>query len=407
MAKANNNGFTNNIPSRKLNTTNQNKDSNFNNEHEAILIKFFQAITKHKYEEAERIIKLMPNINAKNSHGYTPLLLAIDESNTLNIVTKLLESGADPDISDKKGSTALHFAVWANKIKKIENLLSFNANPNIANSSNLTPIHGAIEYGSKALKLLLSKGANPNVPKGPNVLALAIQKNNLEALKLLISNGAFPQKDMLGELSFRWYTLVPFKNREIYYLFLAYKIYIYDFTLEEFTAELNKHNNIKFSIELNNFLLNGKSVKDLYETLQRFQFEEKYKDIFSLDLKNIWRAVDNLENIQLKELAKNNILKILNLMKKEIENGNANAAEYAVNKITNSLMVINAICRNPNLVSYIEEKNISLPPEIVSLIASKLGNINYETADRILKENKESFRKKIEEINPSINREKE
>ena len=73
-------------------------------------------------------------INKQDNGGYTPLYVAVDCGN-IDIISRLLDCGADPDISDFEGITPLEYAKsienneaysldFINKIKAIINLLS-------------------------------------------------------------------------------------------------------------------------------------------------------------------------------------------------------------------------------------------------------------------------------------------
>lgn len=80
-------------------------------------------------------------INQQNAFGNTALLLAVENNNTA-VVQALLEAGANPNISNNDGFTALHQAVLqeqpSEKTKEIITiLLSYGADPNIITTSRL------------------------------------------------------------------------------------------------------------------------------------------------------------------------------------------------------------------------------------------------------------------------------
>ena len=60
-------------------------------------------------EQANYLIKNNAVINIKNSHGYTPLMLAVMKSN-MEMVKVLLDAWADKNIEDNKGRTAKKIA---------------------------------------------------------------------------------------------------------------------------------------------------------------------------------------------------------------------------------------------------------------------------------------------------------
>ena len=70
------------------------------------------------------------NVNSiENTHGFSPLIIAVN-NNFPNIVKFLMEKGADPNIKDKKGETAI---VWAKKRgqKNMIEILSTKYSPKI------------------------------------------------------------------------------------------------------------------------------------------------------------------------------------------------------------------------------------------------------------------------------------
>jgi ankyrin repeat protein len=57
-----------------------------------------------------------------------------------NCVTVLLQNGADPNIKDKKGNTALHYAIYNENIKISTKLLEFKADTEIKNQVSITQL---------------------------------------------------------------------------------------------------------------------------------------------------------------------------------------------------------------------------------------------------------------------------
>ena len=93
------------------------------------------------------------------------------------ILEKLLAGGADPNIPDKYGYSALHWAARNGNKDITKQLLANGANPNIQTHevSKETPLHEIPTWpilwwkkGDKegVLKELLAAGANPDIPNG-------------------------------------------------------------------------------------------------------------------------------------------------------------------------------------------------------------------------------------------------
>lgn len=111
------------------------------------------------------------NPNLTDSTGKTALMYACDgfagdlvfplPQERVNL---LLQAGANPNEVDKKGQTALFYAVHSYQDKIVPLLLKAGANPNIANSNGFTPLHQASSWGlTEIVRMLLEAGANPNL----------------------------------------------------------------------------------------------------------------------------------------------------------------------------------------------------------------------------------------------------
>lgn len=169
-------------------------------------------------------------IDAINAAGRTPIAWAVEQQ-AYDIVTYLLESEADPSITDKNNFVApLHIAAKKNDYKMVELLLSINteteqwtkvdaktkdgytamsyavqfgnfdmvallyeygAEPNIAsNDSRITPLHRAVSRKHKEIvKYLLENNANINIKDslGRTCLHLAAASGDLEIVQLILS----------------------------------------------------------------------------------------------------------------------------------------------------------------------------------------------------------------------------
>ena len=143
------------------------------------------------------------NINARNGMGRTPLCNAvISDKFTLALpcVNTLLDEGADPNIPDNKGNTALHYAVLNGHVNMVDDLLAHGANPNTVSKEGETPLHLAIEK-SNMVDDLLAHGASPDTP-GDNLdeigrssaLYEALRRERIVILDMLLTCGANPNK---------------------------------------------------------------------------------------------------------------------------------------------------------------------------------------------------------------------
>jgi ankyrin repeat protein len=136
------------------------------------------------------------DINAKNHMGWPPLVYACrgDNGEHPDEVQTLLDLGADIDVRNHKGKTALHYAAKAGFLKVINLLIEKGATVDATDQDGETPlfeaIRSTIKDGEKqraALEALLVKGANPNLrnQKGLTVLQVAQRIRRAEKEKVV------------------------------------------------------------------------------------------------------------------------------------------------------------------------------------------------------------------------------
>ncbi|WP_422450001.1 ankyrin repeat domain-containing protein [Endozoicomonas sp. ALB091] len=143
------------------------------------------------------------DINARNSMGRTPLCNAVIGdvfSLSLLAVNTLLGEGADPNIPDNEGSTALDHAVFNERTNMVDDLLAHGANPDTPGDtsscgwSNSLCMALSKQYTDDIVDMLLAYGANPNKAgiKGDPPLHMAIEKSNASCVDMLLAHGANP-----------------------------------------------------------------------------------------------------------------------------------------------------------------------------------------------------------------------
>lgn len=138
----------------------------------------------------------------------TPLMAA----ETAVIAEILLNAGADPNLRDRTGRTALHHAVKMREAGSVVRLLGqagANVNARADDLGNCTPLLIAVEHyledkdrneTALAMRILVHLGADVDAADsgGRTPLALAAANNQPELIRLLIELGADPKRRMVN-----------------------------------------------------------------------------------------------------------------------------------------------------------------------------------------------------------------
>jgi len=169
-------------------------------------------------------------INARDSEGNTPLIWSLRNCSpsTVLIVDTLLKAGANPNLQNRAGQTALHVSIasilsqtelFQQAEAIINNLLAFGANPNIQTLEGETPLHYAVirsngnnfeeekadgnnptttsSFSSafnRILENLVKNGSSVHAidHEGDTPLHYAVREQNLLAVKALLRLGSNP-----------------------------------------------------------------------------------------------------------------------------------------------------------------------------------------------------------------------
>ena len=138
------------------------------------------------------LIKAGIPVDIKTKDGTTPLMLAVIEGATKNVVT-LLNLGANINAQDANGWTPLHLAAEIATPDLAQTLLTKGANMEAKNGDQLTPLHIAAANGKlEMIRFLVGKGAKINAldKNGWTPLVFAEKERQVAAARLLISLGA-------------------------------------------------------------------------------------------------------------------------------------------------------------------------------------------------------------------------
>lgn len=170
--------------------------------------------SRTKIEEiVKTILNLGADVDMKDEHGQTALTLARKSENTyiINLLTKagskdqksallarhirpntmraLIKAGLDINQQNVTGETALMLAVKTGKAERVNILIDAGANPDLQDKKGRTPLRYAAQRNfGDIVTLLLKAGANPDIQDKSGFTAL--MKASLEPAASLINAGA-------------------------------------------------------------------------------------------------------------------------------------------------------------------------------------------------------------------------
>ncbi|SDF52808.1 ankyrin repeat domain-containing protein [Cellulophaga baltica] len=125
------------------------------------------------------------NVNCLAGDGLSTLQWAMTADS--NVLSLLLDKGANPNTRSTEGATPIMNAVQSDKIEHLNILIKNQADLNAKDDRGFTALHRASEMGRKEMvRILLENGANKNVEaENHTPLSLAIAMKNEEIIKLL------------------------------------------------------------------------------------------------------------------------------------------------------------------------------------------------------------------------------
>jgi ankyrin repeat protein len=185
------------------------------------------------YEAASYLLKNKSNVNAQNNNGLYPALISAMKGDN-SMLSLALKYKADVLIKDINGLTPLSYAIFFDNYDMVGQILEYNKSAgNTADQNGCTPLtFAAVKPDRKIAIKLFDLGVHPNTKKARSILSsvigigdietaekligkgvrvnfkntrwvspilMAINRNNLEVVKLIISSGAnLDVKDING-----------------------------------------------------------------------------------------------------------------------------------------------------------------------------------------------------------------
>ena len=161
--------------------------------HEAVRVGNIDVIT--------RIINSGANVNSRDGNNNTPLHTGSPAESHREVVTLLLNSGADPNLRDDHGDTPLHIVITLNRqLDVIEAFLNKNSDVHIRNIQGKTPLYIAVQENRMSLiPALLKNGSEIFAADNSGVTPFDIAvKENESIFNLLIVPETVNQRDSAG-----------------------------------------------------------------------------------------------------------------------------------------------------------------------------------------------------------------
>ncbi|KAL9965871.1 hypothetical protein ACROYT_G029725 [Oculina patagonica] len=157
------------------------------------------AVITHQIYIVKRLIEGGADVNLMDRHGQTALHLACQDGNVncvyaIRDVTKSNRVEIRLDLKNFQGCSALHVATLKGSQPLVETLIDMGADINDQDSnSGRTPLHHAVETGKyHVAEYLISRGADVNkvTYAGNTPLHTASGREMDEMVKLLMTHGA-------------------------------------------------------------------------------------------------------------------------------------------------------------------------------------------------------------------------
>lgn len=122
-----------------------------------------------------------------------PLLYMAAQQGHSNIISTLLDRGANIEACTENRWTALHIAAQQGYLNMAVTLLERGANVDARTNNGMQPLHCAVLEGSlEMLSALLKRGAkiNASTYDGTTALHIAVEERNIEMVTALLARGA-------------------------------------------------------------------------------------------------------------------------------------------------------------------------------------------------------------------------
>lgn len=119
--------------------------------------------------------------------GDTLIIAATNKKTPKKLIDLVLDYGSDPNLKSREGKTALFEAIQNSRVDIVNSLLDHGANPNLPGPKHML---WPATYQTPCLQTLLAHGADHK--KCPGIMELAASVNNIESVRALLKAGVDP-----------------------------------------------------------------------------------------------------------------------------------------------------------------------------------------------------------------------
>ncbi|KAI0403868.1 ankyrin repeat-containing domain protein [Xylaria palmicola] len=148
---------------------------------------FASAIIKEDTHFIRLFLMYGADVNQFTADGETILIKMITNKCNRPLIDMVLKYGADANGKSKEGKTALFEAITAGRGEIVTTLLDHGANPNLPGPKHML---WPATYQPKCLQVLLARGAD--YKKTPGIMELATSINKIESVMVLLKAGVDP-----------------------------------------------------------------------------------------------------------------------------------------------------------------------------------------------------------------------
>ena len=155
----------------------------------------WQAARLNNVEALKKLVPSDVNPNSKRileSNHCHSLLMSAAAHGADDCAKYLLECGADVNLKNFAGFTALHWAAFTNRVETLDTLIKFGADLEERTADGKTAVHIAAYKGNREfIENLLKRGADINAvdAEGQNVLYYTILSKQCATAEWLLKNG--------------------------------------------------------------------------------------------------------------------------------------------------------------------------------------------------------------------------